>query len=50
MDEAKNQVNDLEQKGKKTIQSEQQEERRILKNEHRLRASGTTSNTPTLES
>ena len=33
MDEAENQINDLEHKGKKNNQSEQQEEKRIQKNE-----------------
>ena len=36
-DEAKNQTNDLEHKEGKSIQSEQQEEKRIQKNEDRLR-------------
>ena len=33
MDEAKNQINDLEHKGAKNQQSEQQEEKRIQKSE-----------------
>ena len=36
-DEAENQINDLEHKEGKSIQSEQQEEKRLQKNEDRLR-------------
>ena len=36
VDEAENQINDLEHKGKKNNQSEQQEEKRIQKNEDRI--------------
>ena len=38
VDEAKNQINDLEHKGGKNIQSEQQEEKRIQKTKGRLRS------------
>ena len=38
MDEAKNQINDLEHKETKNNQSEQQEEKRIQKNKDRLRS------------
>ena len=38
MDEGENQINDLEHKKVKIIQSEQQEERRIQKNEDKLRS------------
>ena len=44
MDEVKNQINDLEHKGEKNIQSEQQEEKRIKKNFKDSIASGTTTN------
>ena len=37
MDEDKNQINDLEQKEEINIQSEQNEETRIQKNEERIR-------------
>ena len=37
MDEAKNQINDLEHNEEKTFNSEQQEEKRIQKNEDRVR-------------
>ena len=37
VDEAKNQINDLEHKVAKNNQSEQQEEKRILKNEDKIR-------------
>ena len=37
MDEAENQINDLEHKEGNIIQSEQQEEKRIQRNEERLR-------------
>ena len=39
-DEAENQINDLEHKEEKNIQSEQQEEKIIKKNEGRLRSFG----------
>ena len=45
-DEAKNQINDLEHKGEKSIQSEQQEEKRIQKMRIGLGTSGTTLNMP----
>ena len=38
VDEAKNQINDLEHKEEKSIQSEKQEEKRIQKNTDRLRS------------
>ena len=38
VDQAENQMNDLENKEEKNIQPEQQEEKRIQKNEDRLRA------------
>ena len=38
VDEAKNQINDLEHKEEKSIQSEKQEEKRIQKNKDRLRS------------
>ena len=38
VDEAENQINDLEHKEGKKIQSEQQQEKRILKNEDRVRS------------
>ena len=37
-DEAENQINDMEHKGGKSIQSEQQEEKTIQKNQERLRS------------
>ena len=37
-DEPENQINDLEHKEEKSIQSEQQEEKRILKNEDGIRS------------
>ena len=54
-DEAKNQINDLEHKEGKSIQSEQQEEKITQKKKKRkerigLGTSGTTSNIPTSES
>ena len=53
MDGAKNEINDLEHKEEKSIQSEQQEEKRIKKqNKTRigLGTCGTTLNVPTSES
>ena len=52
VDEAKNQINDLEHKEEKNIQSEQQELKRIKNFKKRIvnGASGTTSNIPTFES
>ena len=49
-DKAENPTNDLEHKEEKSIQSEQQEEKRIKKNEDRLGASGTSSNVLTFKS
>ena len=50
-DEAENQINDLEHKEGKSIQSEQQEEKRIQKkNEGRLRNLSTFLNIPTFRS
>ena len=40
VDEAKNQINNLEYKGVKNIQSQQQEEKRIQNNEDRVRVLG----------
>ena len=47
--EAGIEINDLEHKEEKSIQSEQQEEKRILKYEDKLAASGTSSNIRTSE-
>ena len=51
-DEAKNQINDLEHKEEKNIQSEQQELKRIKNFKKRIvnGASGTTSSIPTFAS
>ena len=48
-DEAKNQINDLEHKGEKSIQSEQQEEKRIHKTRIVQGPSGTSLNIPISE-
>ena len=42
-DEARNQINDLEHKEEKSIQSELQEEKRIQKNKDRIRSLGDIS-------
>ena len=48
VDEAKNQINDLEHKEAKSNQSEQQEEeKRIQETEYSVGSSGTTSSVPT---
>ena len=50
-DETDNQINDLEHKAGKSIQSEQQEEKRIKKKKKTgLRTSGTTLNIPIFKS
>ena len=50
VDKAENQINDLEHKEAKNNQSEQQEEKRIQKNKDSIKASGTTSSSPTFAS
>ena len=50
VDEAKNQINDLEQKEAKNNQSEQEDEKRITKMRKVKAASGTTSRGPTFTS
>ena len=50
VDEAENQISDLEHKEAKNKQSEQQEEKRIQKNEDRVSSLGTTSSNPTFTS
>ena len=49
-DEARIQINDLEQKEEVNIQPGQKEETKIQKNEERLGTSGTTLNVPTFKS
>ena len=50
VDEAENQINDLEHKEEKSIQSKQQKEKRFQKTRIGYGASGTTSNIPTFKS
>ena len=50
VDETKNHISDLEHKEAKNKQSEQQEEKRIQKNEDRVSSLGTTSSNPTFTS
>ena len=50
VNEAENQINDLEYKEEKNIQSEQQEKKESKKTRIAYRASGTTPNVPTSKS